>query len=529
MTLISTTAALIPLSWAPLSWEFGPPGSISASLAVFASLLLALMTFRRRSNALAIQVATLTLQRDAADVEANEVMARLDAVIEERKHDEARIRQLAYYDNLTGLPNRHHLLQCLAGQMDEGRSAGGFGYLIFLDLDNFKRINDVLGHQSGDLFLRDVAERLQEVVCEGELLARLGGDEFVLLSAPGYASVAEAQCAGLHQAECLRRALRPSVRQPSNAYLTTGSAGVTVFPREGQSGFDALREADTAMYRAKAAGRDREVCFETGMQLEIREQLDLERDLQTAIGNGELELHIQGQFAPNGTQIGAEALLRWNHPTRGLIPPTRFIPVAEASALIVPIGLWAIEQVAQVLLDLQKTGALIPVSVNVSVRQFLDGGFVDAVLDILETYQPPAGYLRLEVTESLLVNPFEPVRMQMNELIAAGIRFSVDDFGTGYSSLAYLKALPVQEIKIDQSFVRAIQGSSDQSAIILAILAMASSLGLDVVAEGVETADQRAFLVKAGCTRMQGFLFAHPMPVKIWRAVSEQPRCLQAS
>jgi len=299
-------------------------------------------------------------------------------------------------------------------------------------------------------------------------------------------------------------------------YLSTASIGVSIFPKPGQQYDDVLREADTAMYRAKAEGRNRIAFFVQSMQTEVEEQLSLEHALERAIREGELHMAAQPQFDDAGHECGAELLLRWTQKTGGPVPPSRFIPLAEETGLILRIGDWVIEQGCRTVARLQALGLERTISVNVSPRQFRQPDFVARVRALLDTHRVQPGQLVFEVTESLLIGNLEEAAVRMHELNALGIRFSIDDFGTGYSSLAYLKKLPLYELKIDKTFVQDAPSSTNDSAIVQLILDMAKRLHLRAVAEGVETDEQRSFLLKMGCDSLQGFLMARPLALSDW-------------
>jgi diguanylate cyclase (GGDEF)-like protein/PAS domain S-box-containing protein len=437
--------------------------------------------------------------------------------ITERKLAEARARQLAYFDALTGLPNRTLLCDRIEQALAHARRSRQHGALMFMDLDNFKQINDARGHGVGDQLLRELAQRLQRLLRPEDTVARLGGDEFVLLLDDLGPDAEAAARAALAVADKVRAEMRRPCHIDNFSYSSSGSIGISIFPKEAQRVDDLLREADTAMYRAKAAGRNRTAFFEVGMQHEVEERLALELDLQQALVWGQFELHVQDQFDEQGQPASAELLLRWRHPQRGLVPPLRFIAVAEECGLIHALGEWVIEQACLALVRLQPAQRP-ALAVNVSVRQFRHEGFAERVRAILQRTGAPAHHLVFEVTESLFIQDWEQVLARMSELARLGIRFSIDDFGTGYSSLAYLQRLPLFEIKIDRSFVRALPQDGNDTAIVRSILSMARHLGLEVVAEGVEHAEQAVFLRTHGCQRLQGYLYARPKPLAQWLA-----------
>ncbi len=438
--------------------------------------------------------------------------------ITERKQAEAHTHRLAYFDALTGLPNRRLLTERIEHALSAARRSGQFGALLFIDLDNFKHINDARGHSVGDRLLEQVAARLSHELRGEDLVARLGGDEFVVLvSNLG----AESEAAARHAravADKLRELLDNPYVIDGTSYGSAGSIGVTVFPKNGEHVDDLLREADTAMYRAKGAGRNRIAFFEAGMQADVEQRLGMEQDLKHAMSAGDIAVHLQPQFDAAGHEVGGELLLRWNDPLRGPISPAVFIPVAEESGLIQVLGELVIRQACEALVRLHAAGRRLALSVNVSPHQFRKDDFVDSVRALLHETGAAASGLIFEVTEGLLIENWEATLQRMSELAALGIRFSIDDFGTGYSSLSYLKKLPLYGLKVDRSFVRDTPGDPSDTAIVQAVLSVARHLGLYVVAEGVETREQADFLLANRCECLQGFLFARPEPLADWLA-----------
>ncbi|WP_394778396.1 EAL domain-containing protein [Undibacterium sp.] len=436
--------------------------------------------------------------------------------ITERKKSEARIHKLAFFDVLTGLPNRRLLLDRISTLLSSARRTGLVSAVLFIDLDHFKNINEARGHAVGDALLRHVARRLGNLLREMDTVARIGGDEFVVL----VSNIASDIQAGAHAALAVAEKIRDAMDQPfvidGQPYSSGGTIGVTLLPKTGQSADDLLREADTAMNRAKSAGRNQIAFFESAMQFEVEQRLTIERDMAEAVGGDQFEMYLQSQVNCDGDAVGGEMLMRWFHPVRGPVSPAVFIPVAEESGLILKLGEWALRQGCQTLVRLVQAGRAMPVSINVSPKQFRQADFVDQVCAVLAETGAPASLLILEVTEGLLIDNLDDTIARMHQLTAMGVRFSIDDFGTGYSSLAYLKKLPLYELKIDKSFVRDAPGDPGDAAIVQAIVSMAKPLGLRVVAEGVETRQQADFLVASGCDCLQGFLFAKPMPVDEW-------------
>jgi diguanylate cyclase (GGDEF)-like protein/PAS domain S-box-containing protein len=443
--------------------------------------------------------------------------------ITERKKAEADIHRLAYFDALTGLPNRRMLLDRLGQVLATDRRTGQVGALLYLDLDRFKNINDARGHAAGDELLQRVGQRLLALMREEDTVARLGGDEFVILSPHLVQAPDDGSRAALTAANRVREALEEPFLINGQPFSTSGSIGVTMLPRDALSPDDLLREADTAMYRAKAAGRNRVAFFRATMQAQLEARLALEHDLSQAIAAGQLALHLQPQVAPDGRTIGAEMLLRWQHPVRGNVPPAEFIPVAEETSLILRLGDWVLEHALRSQVRLQAAGWRVPLSVNVSPRQFRQTDFVVGITRLLAQTGADPTLLVLEITESVLLDGLEGAVHRMEQLAALGIRFSIDDFGTGYSSLAYLKRLPLYELKIDRSFIQDTPGDPSDTAIVKLILSMAQHLGLRVVAEGVETREQADFLAAHGCDALQGYYYARPQPLDEWLAGQAEP------
>ncbi|WP_229487832.1 putative bifunctional diguanylate cyclase/phosphodiesterase [Pseudoduganella lutea] len=437
-------------------------------------------------------------------------------VTERRKAADA-IHQLAFYDVLTGLPNRRLLMDRLQGLLDAG-PAGPRAAVMFIDLDHFKNVNDARGHATGDLMLRAAAQRLSQLAGPDDTVARLGGDEFVMLLVT---DDDDAACGALAMAARIREVLAQPFDIGGQSYQTTASIGITLLPRDGQTVDDLLREADIAMYRAKAGGRDGVALFEDTMRAEVEHRLAIERDLGQALAKGELQMHVQLQVDRDEQPVGAELLMRWRRADGTSVPPDVFIPAAEASGLIVKLGYWALRQACLAWLRLSAAGHALPLSVNVSPSQFREPDFVAQVRAILLETGAPASQLIFEVTEGLLIENLDDTIARMHELAQLGIRFSIDDFGTGYSNLAYLKRMPLYELKIDRSFIHDTPGDANGTAIVQSILAMAAHLGLRVVAEGVETHDQAAFLAAHGGPGMQGYLFARPMPLPDMLALLE--------
>ena len=433
--------------------------------------------------------------------------------VTERRRAQEEIERLAFFDPLTGLPNRRLLLDRLAQEFATARRNNYFGGVLFIDLDHFKHINDARGHAMGDLLLKQVANRLSGHLREMDTVARLGGDEFVVLLPNLSDQPASAASSARNVAEKLRAILgEPYVLDAAEHYLSA-SVGLTLFPEGDEDNCDAfLRHADTAMYRAKESGRNTIRFFEPAMQEAVESRLAMERELHDALENGEFRIHLQSQCDDEGTVVGAEVLLRWQHPTKGVVPPTAFIPLAEETGLIVVIGDWVLMESARLLKRLESEGRDLRLSVNVSPRQFREVDFLDRVRAILAESGASPTRLTLEVTESLLMDDMGDAIARMSELKLLGVRLAIDDFGTGYSSLSYLKQLPLHELKIDRSFVSGLPRDMDDTVLVETILLIARQMGLEVVAEGVENDAQRAWLSDKGCGLFQGYLLGRPLP-----------------
>ena len=436
--------------------------------------------------------------------------------ITERKKSQDDIHRLAFFDVLTGLPNRRLLMDRIDKLLASSERGATYSAVMFIDLDRFKTINDARGHAIGDALLCNAADRLSKLMRKADTVARIGGDEFVVLLGHLSHELPGATHAALTVAEKIRAAIGRDFEIEGQTYNSTASIGVTMLPRGepgGQTSHDLLREADTAMYRAKSEGRNGIAFFEAAMQAEVEQRLTLERDLAAALAVGELQMHVQAQVDRDGRAIGGELLMRWPQADGGMVPPNVFIPVAEECGLIVELGNWALRQACAAVLQLQAAGLAMPLSVNVSPTQFRQADFVAQVQQALADSGAPARLLVLEVTEGLLIDKMDDTIARMHQLTAMGLRFSIDDFGTGYSSMAYLKKMPLYELKIDRSFIMDTPDDASSKALVQSILAMAGHLGLRVVAEGVETQAQADFLIANDCDSMQGYLYARPMPL----------------
>ena len=431
--------------------------------------------------------------------------------ISERKKAATAIHQLAFFDVLTGLPNRRMLMDRLQARIARAHQGCGLGAVMFIDLDNFKFINDARGHATGDAVLRVAATRLGRLMRKDDIVARIGGDEFVVLLADLGDEPSNASAAALRVAEKVRHTLTRPFDVDGQLYNSSASIGVTLIVDAAQTVEDVLREADTAMYQAKAGGRNGVAFFAEKMQADLQHRLSLEHDLAAAMDRCELSMHTQLQVDALGAPTGAELLMRWRRADGTMVPPDVFIPIAEASGLIVTLGHWALRQACLAWQQLAAAGHPLPLSVNVSPSQFRQSDFVSSVRAILADTGAPPSQLIFEITEGLLIDNLDLTIQRMHELADMGIRFSIDDFGTGYSNLAYLKRMPLYELKIDKSFIRDTPQDANGKAIVQSILAMAGHLGLRVVAEGVETRAQAQFLAEHGAPQMQGYLFARPM------------------
>lgn len=433
--------------------------------------------------------------------------------ITERNQAQLRIEQLAFSDMLTGLPNRRLFLDRLRQSMAVSERNHSYCALLFLDIDKFKTLNDTLGHQIGDLLLVEIAERLRRAVREYDTVARLGGDEFVVLLEQLDTHEDEAAQQAQNVAEKVAAQLRREYELACHKYIGTSSIGIALFCGQSMSSDELLRRADLAMYQAKSSGRSAVCFFDPEMQASIAARQALEIDLKQAIIHEEFFLCFQPQFDSGGGMVGAEALLRWRSPQRGLVPPDEFIGLAEESGLILPIGHWVMREVCRCIEDWRRYPELarITVSVNVSAKQIALPTFVEEVQELLSFYAVEPARLKLEITETMLVDRIDEIIAKINELRAVGVRFSLDDFGTGYSSLSYLKRLPFDQVKIDQSFARGALDDPNDAAICRAIIALGRALNLEVVAEGIETEAQWSFFKAEGCRYGQGYLFGKPM------------------
>lgn len=440
-----------------------------------------------------------------------------------QKEAEAQIKHLAYHDPLTNLPNRLRLIDVLKRESERSIRHGYVGAVLFIDLDHFKNINDSLGHPVGDLVLQEVARRLLSSTRAEDVICRLGGDEFVIVAPELSDSLSQAAANARDIAEKMRETLALPIASAGQYLQLTASIGIVLFPEGHQDAFEILRFADTAMYHAKKEGRDTIEFFSETMSSMVNRHLRLENELRQAIDREEFTIHFQPKVACDGESIvGAEVLIRWQHPDDGLISPAEFIPILESSRLIIPVGNWLMKKVFCIVKEWSTQGlwsADYRVGINISPRQFRDKHFVRDVLALLETTEVDPNLIEFEITEGIVIHDVESTIAVMRVLTQRGLAFSLDDFGTGYSSLSYLKRLPVHALKIDQAFVRDITSDPNDAAIVEATLAMARGLGLDVVAEGVETDQQLRFLLAHRCQYYQGYLFSRPVERRAFEAL----------
>ncbi len=443
------------------------------------------------------QLESLVAQRTAA----------LTEEIAERKLAADRLSYLAFYDALTGLPNRVLFKERLEQAMIEAKAHDALVAVIFLDLVRFKNVNDVLGHDAGDQMLKEVGQRLLGAVRSGDTVARPSGDEFTIV----LTDIANEGDAAL-RAQKIIHAFEPPFYIAGRELVMGASLGIAIFPLHTGGTSELLTYADIAMYSAKAAGGNRYQFYTAEMTAQATDALALENELRHGLERGELFLNYQPIVDAGGNIVGAEALLRWQHGRRGLISPAQFIPLAETTGLILPIGEWVLRQAcAQAQAWCKPDGALLHMAVNVSPRQFRDGDIVKTVKTILtETGLDPAA-LDIEITEGILMQGGTLAQELFHQLSKLGTAFSIDDFGTGYSNLAYLKRFPIDSLKIDQSFIRNLTTDPNDAAIVKVIIGLAHSLGIKTIAEGVETKEQRAFLLEHGCDMMQGYYFSRPL------------------
>lgn len=429
------------------------------------------------------------------------------------------LTQLALHDTLTGLPNRSLLADRIELAIAKVAEQGGCFALMFIDLDGFKPVNDAFGHHAGDLLLKAVATRLRGHLHSQDTLARIGGDEFVLLVE--LQDPSDAMNVAIKQVNLVSRPFRVA----EHDLQLSASLGIVLYPGNGQDQHELLRNADAAMYHAKRVGKNGYSFFDASMNSNARQQLQLLQDLRLAVAAGQFRLHYQPKFDAKRCQpVGAEALLRWEHPQHGLLAPDRFIGLAEKTGLIIPIGDWVLDEACrQMRLWLDEGIEGWRIAVNLSAIQFCHAGLLDSVARALERHALPANCLTLEITETTAMSDVEVSLTVLQQLSDMGVDLSIDDFGTGYSSLMYLKRLPANELKIDRGFVRELEDEGEDAAIVSAIVALGRALGLRIVAEGVETSSQQAFLTRLGCDSLQGYLLGRPVPAEQLLGASLSP------
>jgi diguanylate cyclase (GGDEF)-like protein/PAS domain S-box-containing protein len=474
---------------------------------------------RRKSGEIYPEYLRITAVKNPDGVVTNYVGTFSD--ITKSKEAEAKINHLAFYDSLTLLPNRRLLLDRLQHALTSCTRSGRRGALLLIDLDNFKTLNDTLGHHIGDLLLQRTAERLESCVREGDTVARLGGDEFIVmledLSVESLEAAAQTEGIG----NKILASLNETFQLGTHEYRITSSIGAAIFSDHCESRDELLKQTDIALYQAKDAGRNALRFFDPKIQTGIVARAQLENELRIALDTRQFQLFYQIQVDNAQRPLGAEALIRWQHPEHGLVLPVQFIPLAEKTGLMLQIGLWVLDT-ACLQIKAWEQNALtrdLVLAINISPRQFRQPDFVAQVQAAVQRHAINPRLLKLELTESLLLDNVAETIASMEALKKLGIQYSLDDFGTGYSSLQYLKQLPLDQIKIDQSFIQDLGNNSSDKAIVRTIIAMAKSLNLDIIAEGVETDEQRQLLLNKGCNHYQGYLFGKPVPIEQFNAI----------
>lgn len=474
---------------------------------------------RRKNGEIYPKWLTITAIKDQHGTVTHHVATQVD--ISDRKEAENAIKNLAFYDPLTLLPNRRLLQDRLHQALASCERSGHYGALLFIDLDNFKAINDTLGHLLGDCLLQHVAQRLTSCMREGDTVERIGGDEFVVLLENLSQDALSAAAQTKTISEKILAALNHPYQLGIQEIYNTSSIGITLLSNQQQEFEELFKQADIALYQSKQSGRNTLRFFDPAMQDVINVRASLEGALRKALENQQFHLYYQIQVDHSHRPIGAEALIRWIHPERGMVSPAQFIPLAEDTGLILPIGLWVLETACAQIRAWQRYPHLcdLVLAVNVSARQFHQADFVEQVRSAVQHHAIDPTRLKLELTEGMLLESIDDTIDTMKALTAIGVSLSLDDFGTGYSSLQYLKRLPLNQLKIDQSFVRDLAIDDNDKAIVSTIISMARGLNLNVIAEGVETEQQRQFLENAGCRHYQGYLFGKPVPVEQFEAL----------
>jgi len=518
-------AAELAIANAELAFQNAEKGKRAAELAT-ANTELAFQNEEKgkRAAELAIANTELAFQNEEKGKRAAELTianAELAFQNEEKDKRAAEFNTLAFYDPLTGLPNRRLLVDRLQHALAASLRKGSQSAVIFINLDNFKDINDTLGYGHGDLLLEKTGQRLNSCLSDGDTLARVRDDEFVVILEDLDQEPIEAAAMAKAMSDTIFAALNKPYQLYLHKYRGTASMGAVFFGDDGKSAEELLKQAGIAIHHAKQAGRNTLRFFNQEMQDIIHVRASLEHELRIAVDRSHFQLHYQIQMNAANQAIGAEALIRWPHRKRGLVPPSTFIPLAEVTGLIVPIGRWVVETACAQLGEWQKDALTrdLSLAVNVSALQFRQSDFVTQVQAAVQRHAIPANLLKLELTESLLQEDIDVTVATMNALKEVGVQFSLDDFGTGYSSLQYLKQLPLNQFKIDQSFVCDIATNSSDEAIVKTIISMAQTLHIEVIAEGVETEEQRQLLLACGCTAFQGYLFSKPVPIAEFEAL----------
>lgn len=442
----------------------------------------------------------------------------------ERYKAEEHLDKLAYYDVTTGLPNRHFFHEHLERAVEHALKTKQKMALLFLDLDNFKIVNDTLGHKTGDMLLKQASARLSNVLRQNDYICRIGGDEFAII----LEKVNQLEDVSIVSKKCIEALSNPFVFD-SNSFFIGVSIGVSICPEDAAAANDLLVNSDMAMYEAKLRGKNNYQYFNKEMNDTHSRKFQLESDLRHAINQGQMELYYQPQVdANNGTLIGIEALMRWNHPEKGMVAPDEFIPIAEETGLILPLGEWLIKTACQHCNQVIESGFRdISIAINISGIQVRENTFIDNVRNALETSGIKPGYLEFELTESILMDDSALVIDKVNQLNNLGVNVTIDDFGTGFSSMSYLKSFPIHKLKIDKSFISGLPQSSEDMAITRAIIAMAHGMNIKVVAEGVEHDDQVDFLCEHGCDIFQGYYYARPMPLDDLLKLNDQKQRIE--
>ncbi|WP_391090396.1 EAL domain-containing protein [Vibrio sp. NH-UV-68] len=438
------------------------------------------------------------------------------SVANAEKKKENELMTLAHLDSLTGLGNRSLAVKKIDQAIISSAQSGHYYGILFLDIDNFKTINDTYGHEHGDILLKETSQRILHHLRKRDSLTRFGGDEFVILLPTFELDLLAAQEQIASITSRMRQGLSEAYKFEHYEYSSSVSVGVVLFNNASQTSSDLLKQADIAMYNAKRSGKNRISFFKPEMQKTISSNFELERDLRTALKEKQFELYYQPQVNEDDIVIGVEALIRWRHPLKGLVSPYHFIPLAESIGLIIPIGEWVLKTACTQLAKWQgdSTKSHLSISVNISYQQFRSNNFPKVIQKLIEKYSIPAGKLKLELTETMLIDDIEQAIQCMNEVQALGVEFALDDFGTGYSSLSYLKKLPISQLKIDKSFICELESTPNARSIIETIISLSNILGLRSVAEGVETKYQRDYLESLGCIVYQGYYYCQPLPIE---------------